>query len=72
MKRWIDLVEENMREENCLTGCRGWGWLEEESSERNGQPPLARKIHQDNKWMIMQFQTYKNYENTTDKADPLH
>ena len=28
-------------------------WLVEDSGEKTGQPPLARKIHQDNKWLMM-------------------
>ena len=47
------MVEVDLKKGSCATGCRGQGGLEEESSERTGQPLLAGKIHQDNKWMIM-------------------
>ena len=53
VKRWIDMVEEDMKEENSATGCWGYGGLEEERGERIGQPPLVGKIHQDNKLMMM-------------------
>ena len=51
VKRWIDVVEEDMRKRG--TGCRGYGGLEEESSERTGLTPLAGKMRQDNKWMMI-------------------
>ena len=54
VKRWIDMVEVDIKKEgNSATGCRGQERLEKESGERTGQPPLVRKIRQDNKLMMM-------------------
>ena len=51
MKRWIDVVEEDMKKRGVVQQDAGdrEGW----SGERTGQPPLAGKIRQDNKLMMM-------------------
>ena len=41
------------KEGSSATGCRGYGELEEESSEGTGLSPLARKIRQNNKMTML-------------------
>ena len=54
VKRWIDVVEEDMKKRGVVQQDAGdREGLEEESGERTGQPPLAGKIRQDNKLMMM-------------------
>ena len=53
MKRWIDMAEEDIEERSRATEYREYGGLKEESGKGTGQPPLAGKICQDNKWMMM-------------------
>ena len=53
VKRWIDVVEEDMKKRGVVQQDAGIGRVEEESGERTGQPPLAGKICQDNKVMMM-------------------
>ena len=48
-----------MKEENCATGCRVQGGLEE-SGERCDQTMLVGKIYQDNKWMMFFIDSDRN------------
>ena len=54
MKRWIDMVEEDMRKRGVAQQDAGnrEGWRRR-AGERTGQPPLMGKICQDNKLMMM-------------------
>ena len=52
MKRWIDVVEEDMKKRGVVQQDAGIGRVEEESGERTGQPPLAGKICQDYKLVM--------------------
>ena len=54
VKRWIDVVEEDMRKRGVVQQDTGdWESLVEKSGERTGETPLAGKICQDNKLMVM-------------------
>ena len=52
VKRWTDVVEEDMKKRGVVMQ-QDAGDREGESGERTGHPPLARKIRQDNKLMMM-------------------
>ena len=53
VKRWIGVVEEDMRKRGVVQQDAGDREGEGESGERTGQPPLVGKICQDNKLMMM-------------------
>ena len=56
VKRWIDVVEEDMKKRGAVQQDAGYmEGFEEEVGDRTGQRLLAGNIHQNNKWMMIMF-----------------